>query len=208
MCSDRPKQWDLCLAPAEFAYNNMVNHSTGKTPFFVLYQKPPNHTLDLVPLPKIPGYNIAAKNFAEKIEAIQADVRLKLEASNAKYKEDRDEHHRTEIYTEDDLVMNAWRCHVHILSGVNQVLGNEGTDNQYQKLRSLQMVCWWAENPNGDEFRYHLAKVPDYIWIGEDGMTMNCFGSQAWDWSLSTQAILSSNMETNMVIVSKRRTST
>ncbi|GJU13972.1 RNA-directed DNA polymerase, eukaryota, reverse transcriptase zinc-binding domain protein [Tanacetum coccineum] len=73
--------------------------------------------------------------------------------------------------------------------------------------QSLQMTCWWAENPNGDEFRYHLAKVPDCLWIGEDGMTMNCFGSQAWDWSLSTQAFLLTNMETNMVIVSKRRTS-
>ncbi|GKD37788.1 uncharacterized mitochondrial protein-like protein [Tanacetum coccineum] len=39
------------------------------------------------------------------IEAIQADVRLKLEASNAKYKEDRDKHHRTKIYAEGDLVM-------------------------------------------------------------------------------------------------------
>ncbi|GKC28996.1 ATP-dependent DNA helicase RecG [Tanacetum coccineum] len=79
MCSDRPKQWDLCLAPAEFAYNNMVNRSTG--------------------------YNIAAENFVEKIKAIQADVQLKLEASNAKYKEDRDKHRRTKIYTESDLVM-------------------------------------------------------------------------------------------------------
>ncbi|GKC23915.1 dammarenediol II synthase-like protein [Tanacetum coccineum] len=50
-------------------------------------------------------------------------------------------------------------------------------------LKSLQMTCWWADNPNGDEFRYHLAKVPDYLWIGEDGITMKCFGSQAWDWS-------------------------
>ncbi|GJZ04550.1 putative nucleotidyltransferase, ribonuclease H [Tanacetum coccineum] len=105
MCSDRPKQWDLCLAPAEFAYNNMVNRSTGKTPFSVVYQKLPNHALDLVPLPKIPCYNIAAENFDEKIEAIQADVRLKLEASNAKYKEDRDKHRRTKICAEGDLVM-------------------------------------------------------------------------------------------------------
>ncbi|GJT45496.1 hypothetical protein Tco_0954211 [Tanacetum coccineum] len=51
------------------------------------------------------GYSIATENFAEKIEAIQADVRLKLEASNAKYKEDRDKHHRTKIYTEGDLVL-------------------------------------------------------------------------------------------------------
>ncbi|GJX36876.1 transposon ty3-I gag-pol polyprotein, partial [Tanacetum coccineum] len=53
MCSDHPKQWDLCLAPC---------------------------------------YSIAAENFAEKIEAIQADVRLKHEAFNAKYKDDRDKH--------------------------------------------------------------------------------------------------------------------
>ncbi|GJR89055.1 putative ty3-gypsy-like retroelement pol polyprotein [Tanacetum coccineum] len=49
------------------------------------------------------GYSIAAENFAEKIEAIQADVRLKLEASNAKYKEDKDKHRRFKIYAEVDL---------------------------------------------------------------------------------------------------------
>ncbi|KAL7211436.1 hypothetical protein ACSBR2_014325 [Camellia fascicularis] len=24
-------------------------------------------------------------------------------------------------------------------------------------LQSLQMMCWWAENPEGDEFKHHLA---------------------------------------------------
>lgn len=60
--------------------------------------------------------------------------------------------------------------------------------------QSLQMMCWWAENPNGDEFKYHLARVPDYLWIAEDGMTMHSFGSQLWDCALATQAIIASNM--------------
>ncbi|GMP71867.1 hypothetical protein CsSME_00030118 [Camellia sinensis var. sinensis] len=38
--------------------------------------------------------------------------------------------------------------------------------------RSLQMMCWWAENPTGDEFKLHLARVPDYLWLAEDGMKM------------------------------------
>ncbi|XP_057463932.1 dammarenediol II synthase-like [Actinidia eriantha] len=33
-------------------------------------------------------------------------------------------------------------------------------------------MCWWAENPNGDEFKHHLARVLDYLWLAEDGMKM------------------------------------
>ncbi|KAF5962148.1 hypothetical protein HYC85_003357 [Camellia sinensis] len=60
--------------------------------------------------------------------------------------------------------------------------------------KSLQMMCWWAENPDGDEFKHHLARVPDYLWLAEDGMKMQSFGSQIWDTTLATQAIIASNM--------------
>ncbi|GKC89364.1 hypothetical protein Tco_1150013, partial [Tanacetum coccineum] len=60
---------------------------------------------DLVPLPKIPGYSIVAENFTEKIEAIQVDVRLKLEASNAKYRRTETSITRPKIFAEGDLVM-------------------------------------------------------------------------------------------------------
>ncbi|CAL5412503.1 unnamed protein product [Camellia sinensis] len=60
--------------------------------------------------------------------------------------------------------------------------------------KSLQMICWWAENSDGDEFKHHLARVPDYLWLAEDGMKMQSFGSQIWDTTLATQAIIASNM--------------
>nr|AAS01523.1 putative beta-amyrin synthase [Centella asiatica] len=60
--------------------------------------------------------------------------------------------------------------------------------------KSLDMMCWWAENPNGPEFKHHLARVPDYLWLAEDGMKMQSFGSQLWDCVLATQAVMSTGM--------------
>lgn len=54
LCSDMPKQWDHYLAYAEFAFNNTVNRFTSKSPFDVIYERVPQHTLDLVPLPQNP----------------------------------------------------------------------------------------------------------------------------------------------------------
>lgn len=34
------------------------------------------------------------------------------------------------------------------------------------------MLACWAEDPNGDYFKKHLARIPDYIWVAEDGMKM------------------------------------
>ncbi|CAL5346323.1 unnamed protein product [Camellia sinensis] len=60
--------------------------------------------------------------------------------------------------------------------------------------KSLQMMCWWVENPDGNEFKHHLARTPDYLWLAEDGMKMQSIGSQIWDTTLATQAIIASNM--------------
>lgn len=56
------------------------------------------------------------------------------------------------------------------------------------------MMCSYAEDPNGIDFKWHLARVPDYLWVAEDGMKMQSFGSQLWDCTLLTQAIMASNM--------------
>ena len=32
------------------------------------------------------------------------------------------------------------------------------------------VLACWVEDPNGEYFKKHLARVPDYFWIAEDGM--------------------------------------
>lgn len=34
------------------------------------------------------------------------------------------------------------------------------------------MLACWVEDPNGDYFKKHLARIPDYLWVAEDGMKM------------------------------------
>jgi hypothetical protein len=93
------------LAQAEFAYNSMINRSTGKTPFQIVYYQPPRHALDLAPLPKLPGMSIAAEYMADRIKAILEEVRTNLEESNARYKAAADRKRRAKIFQVGDLVM-------------------------------------------------------------------------------------------------------
>lgn len=34
----------------------------------------------------------------------------------------------------------------------------------------LNMLCCWVEDPNSDYFKKHLARLGEYLWVGEDGM--------------------------------------
>ena len=56
-----------------------------------------------MPLPR--GKSIAAKNVAEHVQSMQAEVRQKLEQANAKYKKAADKHRREKLFKEGDMVM-------------------------------------------------------------------------------------------------------
>ncbi|XP_047308001.1 dammarenediol II synthase-like [Impatiens glandulifera] len=98
-------------------------------------------------------------------------------------------------------IINRWpfnKIRERSLKKVMKYLKYEAETSRYMTIgcvsKSLQMMCWWAENPNGEEFKYHLARVPDFLWMAEDGMKMTSFGSQLWDCVFATRAILASNM--------------
>jgi len=105
IAGNKPKQWDLALAQAEFAYNNMVNRSTGKAPFEVVYGRTPRLAVDMVALPKLPGASVAAEHLAERVKATQKGVSQHLEKSYAKYKAATGKGRRSKIFQEGDLVM-------------------------------------------------------------------------------------------------------
>ncbi|RDY09435.1 Beta-amyrin synthase, partial [Mucuna pruriens] len=58
----------------------------------------------------------------------------------------------------------------------------------------LCMLACWAEDPNGDAFKKHLARIPDCLWVSEDGMTMQGIGTQSWDAGFIIQALLATNL--------------
>lgn len=58
----------------------------------------------------------------------------------------------------------------------------------------LCLIACWVEDPNSDAFKMHLARLPDYYWVAEDGMKFQSFGCQAWDANFAIQAIISSNL--------------
>ncbi|OWM91376.1 hypothetical protein CDL15_Pgr017294 [Punica granatum] len=84
----------------------------------------------------------------------------------------------------------------------------EDENSQYITIgcveKVLCMLACWVEDPNGDYFKKHLARIPDLLWIAEDGMKMQGTGSQQWDTSLSILALLASNLPDEIGPILKR----
>ena len=93
----------------EFAYNSLVNRSTGKSLFAIIYCVPPKHALDLVPLLELPGVSQAVENMANHIQTMQEEVRQKLEATNAKYEKAADKKRHEKIFNVGDLMLVCLR---------------------------------------------------------------------------------------------------
>ncbi|MED6175482.1 Lupeol synthase, partial [Stylosanthes scabra] len=58
----------------------------------------------------------------------------------------------------------------------------------------LCMLACWIEDSNSKACKHHLARVPDFFWIAEDGLKLQGVGAQAWNANFSIQAILACNI--------------
>ena len=90
----KPKQWDLALAQAEFAFNNMKNRATNRCPFEVVYTKQPRLTFDLATLPTVVDINDEAEKMIENIERLHKEVNDHLMQITESYKKTSDKKRR------------------------------------------------------------------------------------------------------------------
>ena len=87
-----PKQWDATLPQVKFAFNSMMNRSTEKFPFEIVYTKSPNQIIDMLQLPQYKSKN--ATTLVEQIQQLHVEVHQHLEVSNERYKEAANHHKR------------------------------------------------------------------------------------------------------------------
>lgn len=92
LAETKPKQWDLALPQAEFAYNRLKNKTIGLSPFEIVCGKNPFGLLDLAPISQIGRLNPRADEMAERLRGIQEQVTLAIHENNAKYKAQTDNH--------------------------------------------------------------------------------------------------------------------
>lgn len=61
----------------------------------------------------------------------------------------------------------------------------------------INSLCiWHAEGKDSPNFKKHVERWYDYLWVAEDGMKMNGYnGSQLWDTTFAAQAIMEGGME-------------
>lgn len=71
--------WDLVLGQEEYAYNDLVNHSTNKSPFEIVYGFHPGGILELRDLSSMAPKSAQGENFAKGIKEVHDKVRQSLQ---------------------------------------------------------------------------------------------------------------------------------
>jgi hypothetical protein len=97
--------WDNVLPQAEFAYNESVNRSTGKSPFEIVYGRQPRGVSELRDSKQIITKSASAEGFPEAMKELHSRVKERLLESNQEYKRREDQHRRQLQFEVGDLVL-------------------------------------------------------------------------------------------------------
>jgi hypothetical protein len=97
--------WDQILPQAEFAYNDSVNRSTGKSLFHILYGTQPRGVSELRELEQAETSSARAEEFAEAMQELHAQVKQRLQKANQEYKRRADQKKRQLQFEVGDMVL-------------------------------------------------------------------------------------------------------
>ncbi|XP_075685685.1 lanosterol synthase [Rhinoderma darwinii] len=100
------------------------------------------------------------------------------------------------------VLLNIYeRYHISALRrrAVHELYDHVTADDQFTKCISIgpiskvinMVVRWHVDGPESSSFWEHVDRIPDYLWLGLDGMKMQgTNGSQLWDTAFAIQAFL------------------
>jgi hypothetical protein len=97
--------WDSILPQEEFAYNDSVNRSTGKSPFQIVYGRQPRGVSKLRDSGQTDTSSASAGEFTEAMKELHSQVKERLLKSNQEYKHRTDQHRRQLHFEVSDLVL-------------------------------------------------------------------------------------------------------
>jgi hypothetical protein len=75
LVTEQGRQWDQILAQEEFAFNNSVNMSTGKSPFEIVYGIQPRGITELRYLNQDEFRSVGVEDFATEMQKLHDRVR-------------------------------------------------------------------------------------------------------------------------------------
>ena len=89
---------------AKFAFNSSVNRSSNYNPFEIVYGNNPSSVTDLVALPMPKRVHRKVEDMADVMQQVYQQVKIKLEATNAKCKVAVDLHRKHVVFEVGNLV--------------------------------------------------------------------------------------------------------
>ena len=112
LVGNKPSNWEMVLVQAKFSYNNSMNRSTGKKPFEISTRMNPRGVSNLRDFAGEEKRSATGEEFSNFMDSLHKEVKLRLEQSNQKYKENVDQSRRHHDFQVDDEVM------VHLKEGI------------------------------------------------------------------------------------------
>uniref|UniRef100_A0A671KPQ2 Terpene cyclase/mutase family member n=1 Tax=Sinocyclocheilus anshuiensis TaxID=1608454 RepID=A0A671KPQ2_9TELE len=100
------------------------------------------------------------------------------------------------------LILNVYEAHHSTMlreKAVKELYDHIKADDRFTKCISIgpisktinMLVRWYVDGPTSPAFQEHVSRIPDYLWLGLDGLKMQgTNGSQLWDTAFAVQAFL------------------